>query len=43
VEPLLDEEDTESDTPLPNRIVTKGDDTHTLRQIIESSSIADWA
>jgi hypothetical protein len=43
VEPLLDEEDTESDTPLPNRIVIEGDDTHTLRQITGSSSLANWA
>jgi hypothetical protein len=41
-DPLLDEEDTESDTPLPNRMVTQGDDTHTLRQINGSSSIVDW-
>jgi hypothetical protein len=38
---LLDEEDIESDIPLPNRI--EGDDTHTLRQITGSASIADWA
>jgi hypothetical protein len=42
-EPLLDKEDTESDTPLPNRIVTKGDDTRTFRQITRSASIVDWA
>jgi hypothetical protein len=41
-DPLLDEEDTESDTPLPNRMVTQRDDTHTLRQINGSSSIVDW-
>jgi hypothetical protein len=42
-ESLLDEEDTKSDTHLPNKIITKGDDTHTLSQITESTSIADWA
>jgi hypothetical protein len=31
VEPLLDEEDTKSDTPLPNRMVTQDDDIRTLR------------
>jgi hypothetical protein len=40
---LLNEEDTESDTPLPNRIVTEGDDPRTLRQITGSASIVDWA
>jgi hypothetical protein len=43
VDPLLDEEDTESDTPIPNRMVTEDDDTRTLRQIISASSIVDWA
>jgi hypothetical protein len=27
VEPLLDEEDTESDTPIPNRVITLDDNT----------------
>jgi hypothetical protein len=31
VESLLDEEDTESDTPPPNRIITQADDTRTLK------------
>jgi hypothetical protein len=31
VEPLLDEEDTKSDTPLLNRMVTQDDDIRTLR------------
>jgi hypothetical protein len=43
VDPLLDEEDTESDTPIPNRMVTEDDDTRTLRHIIGASSIVDWA
>jgi hypothetical protein len=43
VEPLLDEEDSESDTPLPNRMVKKGDDTRTWSQITWSASIVDWA
>jgi hypothetical protein len=42
-ESLPDEEDTESDTPLPGRMVTQGDDTRTLRQITRSASIIDWA
>jgi hypothetical protein len=42
-DPLLNEEDTESDTPLPNRIVTEGDDPRTLRQITGSALIVDWA
>jgi hypothetical protein len=29
-DPLLDEEDTQSDTPIPSRIVTQGDDVRTL-------------
>jgi hypothetical protein len=43
VDPLLDEEDTESDTPIPNRMVTEDDDTRTLRHITGASSIVDWA
>jgi hypothetical protein len=42
-EPLLDEEDTESDTTILNRMVTQDDDMRTLRQIIGASSIVDWA
>jgi hypothetical protein len=30
-DPFLDEEDTESDTPIPNRMFTEGDDTRTVR------------
>jgi hypothetical protein len=40
---LLDEEDTESNTPISNRMVTQDDDTQTLRQITCASSIVDWA
>jgi hypothetical protein len=43
VDPLLDEEDTESDTPIPNRMVIEDDDMWTLRQITGASSIVDWA
>jgi hypothetical protein len=43
VEPLLEEEDTESDTPIPNRMITKDDDRWTLRQITGTPSIIDWA
>jgi hypothetical protein len=42
-EPLLNEEDTESGTSLPNRMVIQGDDTHTLRQITRFASIVNWA
>jgi hypothetical protein len=42
VESLLDEEDKESDTPIPNRMVTQDDDTWTLRQITGASPIVDW-
>jgi hypothetical protein len=42
-EPLLDEEDTESDTPLSNRMVTQDDDTRTFRQTTGASSIVDLA
>jgi hypothetical protein len=42
-EPLLDEEDTESDTPIPNRMVTEDGDRRTLRQIIDTPSIVDRA
>jgi hypothetical protein len=30
VDPLLDEEDTQSDTPISSRIVMEGDDSRTL-------------
>jgi hypothetical protein len=42
-EPLLDEEDTESDTPISNRMVTQDDDRQILRQITRTPSIIDWA
>jgi hypothetical protein len=42
-EPLLDEEDTESETPIPNRMVTQDDDRRTLRQITGTPSIVGWA
>jgi hypothetical protein len=42
VEPLLDEEDIESDTPILNMMATEDDDTRTLRQITGASSIVDW-
>jgi hypothetical protein len=40
-DPLLDEEDTQSDTPIPSRIVTEGDDTRTLQKITGTSSLID--
>jgi hypothetical protein len=42
-EPLLDEEDTQSDTPILSRIVTQGDDSRTLQRITGKSSLVDWA
>jgi hypothetical protein len=42
-EPPLDEEDTKSDTPILNRMVTEDDDRRTLRQITSTPSIVDWA
>jgi hypothetical protein len=42
-EPLLDEEDTESDTPISNRMVTKDNNRRTLRQITGTPLIVDWA
>jgi hypothetical protein len=41
-EPLLDEEDTESVTPIVNRMVTKDDNRRTLRQITGIPSIVVW-
>jgi hypothetical protein len=42
-DPLLDEEDTQSDTTILSRIVTEGDDTRTLQKITGTSSLVDWA
>jgi hypothetical protein len=42
-DPLLDEEDTQSDTPILNRLVTKGNDDTTLRRITDKASLIDWA
>lgn len=42
-EPLLDEDDTESDTPVPSRLVVEGDNPRTLQRITGSSSLAEWA
>jgi hypothetical protein len=39
---LLDE-DTQSDTPIPSRMVTEGDNSRTLRRIMGKSCIIDWA
>jgi hypothetical protein len=41
--PLLDEEDTHSDTPIPSRLVMKGDNDTTLRIITVKASLVDWA
>jgi hypothetical protein len=42
MDPLVDKEDTQSDTPIPSRIVTEGDDTGTLQKITGTSSLIDW-
>jgi hypothetical protein len=42
MDPLVDKEDTQSDTPIPSRIVTEGDDTGTLQKITGTSSLVDW-
>jgi hypothetical protein len=42
-DPLLDEEDTRSDTPIPSRIVTQGDDATTLQRITSKASLVDWS
>jgi hypothetical protein len=42
-DPLLNEEDTHSDTPIPSRLVTEGDDSRTLQRITDNSSLANWA
>jgi hypothetical protein len=41
-DPLLDEEDTKSDTPILSSVVTEGDDSRILRRIIGKSSLVDW-
>jgi hypothetical protein len=40
-DPLLNEEDTHSDTPIPSRLVTEGDDSRTLQRITDNSSLAN--
>jgi hypothetical protein len=40
-DPLLDKEDTQSDTPIPSRIVTQGDDVATLQRITGKASLVD--
>jgi hypothetical protein len=41
--PLLDEEDTQSDTPMPSRIVTERDDVRSLQKITGKASLIEWA
>jgi hypothetical protein len=41
--PLLDEEDTQSDTPMPSRVVTERDDATSLQKIIGKPSFVEWA
>jgi hypothetical protein len=40
--PLLDEEDTQSDTPMPSRIVTERDDVRSLQKITGKASLIEW-
>jgi hypothetical protein len=40
-DPLLDEEDNQSDTPISSRIVTEGDDSRTSWRITGKSSLVD--
>jgi hypothetical protein len=39
--PLLDEEDTHSDTHMPSRVVTKRDDTTSLQKITGKASLVE--
>jgi hypothetical protein len=39
--PLLNE-DTQSDTPMPSRIVTGRDDARSLQKIIGKASLIEW-
>jgi hypothetical protein len=40
--PLLDE-DTQSDTPMPSRIVTERDDARSMQRITCNASLVEWA
>jgi hypothetical protein len=40
---LLDEEGTQSDTPMPSRVVTERDDATSLQKITGKSSLVEWA
>jgi hypothetical protein len=42
-DPLLDEENTQSDITILSRIVTQGDDSRTLQRVTDKSSLVDWA
>uniref|UniRef100_A0A0A9DYF6 Uncharacterized protein n=1 Tax=Arundo donax TaxID=35708 RepID=A0A0A9DYF6_ARUDO len=42
-DPLLDEEDTESDAPIPSRMVVEVDDNRESQRITGTSSLAEWA
>jgi hypothetical protein len=41
--PLLDEKDTQSDTPMPSRVVTERDDATSLQKITGKASLVEWA
>jgi hypothetical protein len=41
--PLIDEQDTQSDTPMPSRVVTECDDATSLQKITEKASLIKWA
>jgi hypothetical protein len=41
--PLLDEDDTQSDNPMPSSIVTEHDDARSLQRITGKASLVEWA
>jgi hypothetical protein len=41
--PLIDEQDTQSDTPMPSRVVTECDDATSLQKITDKASLIKWA
>jgi hypothetical protein len=41
--PLLDEDDTQSDNPMPSSIVTEHDDARSLQRITGKTSLVEWA
>jgi hypothetical protein len=41
--PLLDEDDTQSDTPMSSRVVIECDDATSLQKITGKASLIEWA